>query len=72
MKGVGFHIDRRVGPMRLRAWLLVANFVFNAVALYGLSRAMVAEGGTALLVIGVVGTLGCLAVLSQPSHPDLD
>ena len=61
-----FDIDRRVGPMRLRAWFLIANFLFNALALYGLSRLMVAGEGVGLLVVGIMGTLGCLAVLSQP------
>ena len=67
-----FDIDRRVGPMRLRAWFLIVNFLFNALALYGLSRLMVAGEGVGLLVVGILGTLGCLAVLSQPGGPDLD
>ena len=67
-----FGIDRRVGPMRLRAWFLIVNFLFNALALYGLSRLMVAGEGVGLLVVGILGTLGCLAVLSQPGGPDLD
>ncbi|MDE0062127.1 MAG: hypothetical protein OXU72_04980 [Gammaproteobacteria bacterium] len=66
-----FDIDRRVGPMRLRAWFLIANFLFNALALYGLSRLMVAGEGVGLLVVGILGTLGCLAVLSQPNRPDV-
>lgn len=67
-----FDIDRRVGPMRLRAWFLIANFLFNAIALYGLSRLMVTGGGVGLLVVGILGTLGCLAVLSQPNRPDVE
>ena len=67
-----FDIDRRVGPMRLRAWFLIANFLFNALALYGLSRLMVAGEGVGLLVVGILGTLGCLAVLSQPNRQDVE
>ena len=67
-----FDVDRRVGPMRLRAWFLIANFLFNAMALYGLSRLMVAGEGVGLLVLGILGTLGCLAVLSQPNGPNVD
>lgn len=63
-----FDIDRRVGPMRLRAWFLIANFLFNGLALYGLSRLMVAGEGVGSLVVGVMGTLVCLAVLSQPNR----
>ena len=67
-----FDIDRRLGPMRLRAWFLIANFLFNAIALYGLSRLMVAGEGVGLMVVGILGTLGCLAVLSQPNGPNVD
>ena len=69
---IRFDIDKRVGPMRLRAWFLIVNFLFNAMALYGLSRLMVADEGVGLLVVGVLGTLGCLAVLSQPNRHDVD
>ncbi len=65
-----FDIDRQVGPMRLRAWFLVANFLSNGVALYGLSRVMVEGSGIGMLIVGVLGTLGCLVVLSQPSRSD--
>lgn len=67
-----FDIDRRLGPLRLRAWFLVANFLFNALALYGLSRVLVADAGHGILLVGVVGTIGCLAVLSQPSRNAID
>ena len=63
----GFDIDRQLGPMRLRAWFLVLNFVCNALALYGLSRVLVTDTGLAILLVGVAGTVGCLAILSQPS-----
>ena len=64
----GFDIDRRLGPLRLRAWFLIVNFVCNALALYGLSRVLVADGGVGILAVGVAGTIVCLAVLSQPSR----
>ena len=67
-----FDIDRRVGPIRLRAWFLVGNFGFNALALYGLSRLMVEGSGVGMLIVGVLGTLGWLAALSQPSLPGPD
>ena len=67
-----FDVDRRLGPLRLRAWFLVANFLCNALALYGLSRVLVAGAGYGILLVGVVGTLGCLAVLSQPSRGGVD
>ena len=67
-----FDIDKRLGPMRLRAWFLIFNFLFNAIALYGLSRLMVAGGGVGIIIVGVLGTLGCLAVLSQPNGQDVE
>ena len=67
-----FDIDRRVGPMRLRAWFLVGNFGFNALALYGLSRLMVEGSGVGTLIVGVLGTVACLAVLSQPNRSGPD
>ena len=66
-RGLGRRLDQRVGPMRLRGWLLVVNLVCNALALYGLSRVMVTGGGTWVLVLGVLGTVACFAVLAQPS-----
>lgn len=65
-----FNIDRKIGPLRLRAWLLVVNFVFNGLGLYGLSRVMVTGSGWPLLVLGAAGTLICIALLSQPSETD--
>jgi len=67
-----FDIDKKLGPMRLRAWFLVVNFLFNAVALYGLSRVMVVGEGVGIIVVGALGTIGCLIVLSQPNQSDLD
>jgi len=63
-------LERRLGPLSLRAWGLVANFVFNGVALWGLSHLLRGEGGLAPLVIGVGGTLGCLALVAIPSRED--
>ena len=55
--------------MRLRAWGLVANLVFNIVALYGLASLLGAGSGGALwLTIGTIGTIACLLVLAQPAR----
>ena len=60
-------LERRAGPLTLRAWGLVINFGFNATALWGLSHAVRGAGGTVPLAIGVLGTVVCLAVLAKPS-----
>ena len=62
-----FGLDRKLGPMRLRAWFLLLNFIFNGVALYGLSRVTVEGAGWPILVVGVIGTLACIGVLSAPA-----
>jgi len=59
-------LERRCGPFRLRAWGLILNFVFNALALYGLTRVLTTEGGAGLLALGIVGTGACLALLARP------
>ena len=62
-----FDIDRKVGGMRIRGWILVVNFIFNAIAMYGLSRVMVQGTGWPVLTAGVLGTVVCLYFLTQPS-----
>ncbi len=63
-----FNIDKKLGPMRIRAWFLVLNFAFNAIALFGLSRVMVAGTGWPILIVGALGTLACIALLSTPAE----
>jgi len=61
-------LERRLGPLSVRAWGLVLNFAFNATALWGLSHLVRGAGGTIALTIGVLGTALCLAVLATPSR----
>ena len=63
-------VDRKLGPMRLRAWGLVVNLAANAVALYGLSRVLAGEGGWGPLIAGGVLTVGCIAFCAAPSKQD--
>ena len=65
-----FDIDRKLGPMRIRAWMLVVNFVFNGIALYGLSRVFVTGAGWPVLIVGLVGTCAAIAVLTTPAKPE--
>jgi len=64
-------LEKRIGPWSLRVWGLIANFVGNALALYG--AAGVIRDGTRwpLLVIGLLVTALCLLVLAVPA-PDLE
>lgn len=61
-------LERRMGPLSVRAWGLVLNFAFNATALWGLSHLVRGAGGTAALAIGALGTVLCVAVLATPSR----
>lgn len=61
-------LDRKAGPLTVRAWGLVLNFAFNALLLLGLARVLRSAGGEALLALGGAGTLACLLVLARPSR----
>lgn len=61
-------LERYHGPFRLRTWGLILNFLCNALALYGLTRVLAGEGGEAVLTVGGIGTLTCIAVLARPSR----
>jgi hypothetical protein len=65
-----FDIDRRWAGMRVRAWLLIVNFAFNAVALFGLSRLMATDTGWPLLIVGVTGTIVCIGVLTESASTE--
>ena len=59
-------LEQKFGPMRLRAWGLVVNFVANMMALYGLSAVLAGRGGMFWLYGGFIGTVVCLAILARP------
>ena len=62
------NLETKVGPMRLRAWALILNMIANAIALYGLSRVLVEQGGWALLTTGSLLTLLCIAICARPAE----
>jgi hypothetical protein len=66
--GLTVDLDAKLGPLTGRAWGLILNFAFNALALYGVSTAVRGGGGETLLGLGVAGTVGCLLVLARPSR----
>lgn len=63
-------LERKYGPLRLRAYGLAVNFAANAVALYGLSQVLSSAGGWPWLVSGAVLTLACIITLSAPARDD--
>jgi len=58
-------LEKRVGPMRLRAWGLVVNFLGNVLALLGLSMVLREGTGWPLLITGAAVTLLCLLILAR-------
>jgi len=64
--GLMINLERKIGPMRVRAWGLIVKFCANIVALYGMALTLGGRGGTAWLVVGVTGTIACVMILSQP------
>jgi hypothetical protein len=61
-------LDRPLGPMRVRAWGLLANMLANGVALYGLQSVLRDGSGQGILALGVVASVGLIAVLAVPSR----
>ena len=61
------NLERKIGPMRIRAWGLVLNMIANAIALYGLSRVLTGQGGWPMLILGVVLTVICIGVCAKPA-----
>ena len=60
-------IDRPLGPMRIRAWGLLANMGANATALYGLQQVLRDGSGQVTLAVGVVLSLVLVALIAVPS-----
>lgn len=61
-------IDRPLGPMRIRAWGLLANMGANATALYGLQQVLRDGSGQVTLAVGVVLSLVLIALIAVPSR----
>ena len=61
-------LERKLGPLRIRAWGLVVNLLANATALYGLARWLDDGSGMPILITGTSLTLVCIAVLAAPAR----
>ena len=61
-------LDRPIGPMRVRAWGLLANMLANAVALYGLQSVLRDGSGQVVLFTGVFASVCLIAMLAVPSR----
>ena len=63
------NLEKKAGPMRLRAWGLILNMIANGIALYGLSRVLAGQDGWPLLTTGSLLTLLCIAICARPAEP---
>ena len=61
-------LDRPLGPLRVRAWGLIGNFLANAVALYGLARYLRSGDGVIVMTVGIGFTLVFILLLATPSR----
>lgn len=60
------NLDRRLGPLPLRAWGLIVNFIGNALAIYG-AIGIIRDGSRLpILIIGAGLTVFCLLLLAKP------
>lgn len=62
------NLERKIGPLRIRAWGLVVNFIANFITLYGLARFIAEREALPALVSGAAITFFCLIVLSRPAQ----
>jgi len=61
-------LDRPLGPLRVRGWGLLGNFIANAVALYGLASYLQSGTGVVSMVLGGGLTVLFLLVLATPAR----
>lgn len=61
-------LDRRYGPLSGRVWGLVVNLAANALALYGLVGVLRDGSRVPHLIVGLLGTAVCVALLARPSR----
>ncbi|GAB5415261.1 MAG: hypothetical protein Cons2KO_28640 [Congregibacter sp.] len=61
-------LDKSLGPMRVRAWGLLANMCANALALYGLSQVLRDGSGQLPLAIGVASSVVLIGLIAVPSR----
>ena len=63
-------LETKIGPFRLRAWGLLANFVANALALFGLAEAVNGANGHPALFTGCLVSFAMLVILSSPAKDE--
>ena len=61
-------IDKKIGPLRLRAWGLILNFTGNAMALYGAVGYLQNGNRLGVLITGILITILCIVFLALPSR----
>ncbi|MHB1329367.1 MAG: hypothetical protein ACYC2K_14310 [Gemmatimonadales bacterium] len=61
-------LDRPLGPLRVRAWGLLLNFVMNGIGLTGLALWLGGRAGSLLMWVGLAGTIACILILAVPDR----
>ncbi len=60
------NIDKKLGPLSLRIWGLILNFIANFVALYGAAQFFKGNTGPGLMILGIIITIACILILAIP------
>ena len=64
------NLEKKIGPMRVRAWFLILNMAANAIALLGLSKVFAGNDGWPVLLIGTLFSVVCIAICAKPAEND--
>lgn len=59
-------LDKKLGPVSLRIWGLILNFIGNFIALYGAAQFLKENSGPGLMILGIIMTIGCILFLAIP------
>ncbi len=67
MMNIHDFLDQKHGLCTGRVYMLIALFLFNALIPIGAVMTYLYSMTAALLIIGVIGTVACWAILSTPT-----
>ncbi|MGY8986344.1 MAG: hypothetical protein ACKVIX_06905 [Sphingomonadales bacterium] len=65
---MALNLEKKYGPLTLRAWGLVANFGANALVLYGVANLLKSNGGMAPFILGTILTIALILILAKPPN----
>jgi len=70
MVGQVIDLDKKYGRFSARVWGLIANLIGNTITLFGVAKVIRGEGGLPILIIGLIITCVCIAVIAIPDKSE--